>query len=254
MPIGPARMPFFDHIAELRKRLFVIIIVVFSASMVAYFYALPIFDLLMRPIYAAQPGLHFIATNPFEQFTTRFQVGMYAAVVLTSPIWIWQIMAFFLPALRPKERRWFVPIFVAVLFFFLLGTAFCYFIVLTPGFHWLLTQGGSTITQLPSAGTFLAGVLLFLFAFGLGFQTPVVVFGLVYLQIVPYKKMRENWRIVYVVLMVIASIATPDWSWVTMGMLFGAMVVLYEGSMLTSRVLLAKKIAAQKAAEAAEFA
>jgi sec-independent protein translocase protein TatC len=249
MPIGPARMPFFEHIAELRKRLAIIIGFVFATSMVAYFFALPIFDFIMRPVYAASPGLKFIAVGPFEQFTVRFQTGLYAAIVLTSPIWIWQIMAFFLPALKPKERRWFVPIFAAVVFFFLMGTVFCYGIVLKPGFTWLLSQGGGTISQLPSAAQFLSGVVLFLFAFGLGFQTPVVVFGLVYLQIVPYQKLRQNWRIVYVVLMVVASVATPDWSYVTMGMLFGAMVALYEGSMLLSRVLLSKKIARQRAEE-----
>ncbi|MHB9003467.1 MAG: twin-arginine translocase subunit TatC, partial [Coriobacteriia bacterium] len=66
---------------------------------------------------------------------------------------------------------------------------------------------------------------------------------------VPYAKMRANWRIAYVVMMIVASVATPDWSPVTMGALFGALLVLYEASMLLARVLLAKRIAAEKEIE-----
>ena len=69
--------------------------------------------------------------------------------------------------------------------FFLLGAAFCYQYVLGPGFTWLATQGGSQLQLLPLADRWITGVLLFMFAFGVGFQTPVVVFVLVYTEIVP---------------------------------------------------------------------
>ena len=65
----------------------------------------------------------------------------------------------------------------------------------------------------------------------------------------PYRKLRENWRVAYVAIMIIASIATPDWSPVTMGALFAALLILYEGSLLLARIVLAKRIAQQKAME-----
>lgn len=243
-------MPFFEHLAELRKRLAIVIGVVFVGSMVLYYWGLQIYDWLMKPVMQSLPGVHPVALGPFELFAVRYQVGLYASFVVFSPLVIWQSMAFFLPALRQKERRWFVPIFFAVVFFFLIGVAFCYFFVLGPGFQWLHAQGGGVITQTPRASEYLSGVMLFLLGFGVGFQTPIVVFGLVYLEIVPYKKLREQWRVVYVVLMLVASVATPDWSPVTMGLLFGALLGLYEGSMGLARVLLSKKIKAQVLAEA----
>jgi sec-independent protein translocase protein TatC len=245
-------MPFFDHIGELRKRLLRVIVVVFAGSMVLYYWGLQIFDVLMKPVMTSLPGIEFIALGPFELFAVRYQVGLYAACVFFSPYIFWESGAFFLPALKPKERKWFVPIFIAVVIFFLMGIAFCYFYVLGPGFAWLHSQGGNVIAQQPRASEYLTGVMLFLLGFGAGFQTPVVVFGLVYLEIVPYKKLRENWRVVYVTLMIIASVATPDWSPVTMGLLFGALMVLYEGSMALARVLLSKKIKAQQLAELEE--
>ncbi len=65
--------------------------------------------------------------------------------------------------------------------------------------------------------------------------------------------MRQNWRVAYVVIMIVAAVATPDWSPVTMGALFGALVILYEASMLLARGVLNKRIAAQQALEAAEL-
>jgi sec-independent protein translocase protein TatC len=93
-------------------------------------------------------------------------------------------------------------------------------------------------------------VSYFILGFGVAFQTPVIVFYLVYFGVVPYAKLRKNWRIVWVAVVIAAAMITPDWSPVSMGALSGAMLGLYELSMLLVRVVLAKKIAAQKAADA----
>lgn len=247
-------MPFFDHIAELRKRMVYIVLFVFLGSLVLYaniFYQ-PILQFVMHPI---QPVLHdlgikqLITLGPFEPFMVRFKVAIVATLIIGSPFITYQIMAFFLPALRPKERKWVVPIFIALVFFFLLGAAFCYSFILGPGFKWLATQGGPSIAMQPLADKWLTGIMLFMLAFGIGFETPVVVFGLVYTELVPYKTMRKNWRYAYLIISLVAAFATPDWSWLSMGSLAACMVVLYEGSMAFSWVLLRKKIKAQQLAE-----
>ena len=109
--------------------------------------------------------------------------------------------------------------------------------------------GGGAVAVIPDAQKFFQGVIMLLIGFGIGFELPVVVFYLVIFNIVPYKKLRQQWRVVYVVLMVVASAATPDWSPWTMGGLFVSLGVLYELSMLLARITLRKRIAAQKAAE-----
>ena len=72
----------------------------------------------------------------------------------------------------------------------------------------------------PDAGKYFHGVIMMLIGFGVGFELPVIVFYLVIFNIVPYAKLRESWRVVYVVLMLVASAATPDWSPYTMGGLY----------------------------------
>jgi len=242
-------MPFLEHIGEFRKRLVVIVIIIFVGSLALYNWGWDLYDLLMKPVLVHLGDQPSITTNPFELFAMRFKMAFFASVVITSPITIYQLMSFFLPALKPKERRWFLPTFFAMVFFFAMGVTFCYMVVLEPGFGWLLSQGSESVQMLPKASEFFRGVTLFLFGFGLGFETPVIVFGLVLMNIIPYEKLRANWRISYVVIMIVASIATPDWSWVTMLSLFSAMLVLYEGALLAARIVLRKRIAAEKAAE-----
>ena len=256
MPIGPKRLPFLEHIAELRQRLIVVVAFVGVASLALYTWAWDVFGFVLKPVmpYLGDAGVdEFKVGGPFEGFTLRFRVAMYAALVITSPIIIWQVMAFFLPALKPKERRYVIPTFVAMLVLFSVGVVFCYQVVVPVGFAWMIDQTtGSVVGQLGMADKWFQGVMLMLLAFGIGFQLPVVVFYLMIFNVVPYKKLRQNWRVAYVIIMCVAAVATPDWSQVTMGALFLALVVLYEGSMLLARVVLNKRIAEQQRLEAAE--
>lgn len=251
MPISPKRMPFFDHIAELRRRLGVIAFALGIGSTVLYTWGWKIFDFMMAPISPLLNGQKWVVLSPWGTFGQRFTVAFYAAIVVTSPIIIWQVMAFFLPALKPKERRYVVPTFIAMVLLFALGVFFCYDVILSKAFQWILSQAGQNIAAMPDAKLYFQGVSLLLLGFGVGFELPVVVFYLVIFNIVPYAKLRAGWRYVYVVLMIVASVATPDWSPWTMGALFVSLILLYELSMLLARVVLARRIAAQKAADLA---
>ncbi|MDP2232242.1 MAG: twin-arginine translocase subunit TatC, partial [Actinomycetota bacterium] len=208
-------------------------------------------DWLMNPVMPYLGDEALTIFGPFEGFTFKFKVALYVTLVFTSPILIWQVLAFFLPALKPKERRYFVPTFIAAVLLFVAGNWFCYSVVLAKAFEWLIGQAAG-LQVIPAAPAFLTGITLLMLGFGLAFELPVVVFYLIAFGIVPYKKMRENWRVAYVALLIVASVATPDWSPVTMGALFAALLVLYEGSLALARVLLVKRIRAQQAAELAE--
>lgn len=246
-------MPFFDHIAELRRRIIIVALVLIVGSMGLYTWGWQIFGFVMAPIQPLLPkGMEWQIFTPFGTFGLRFTVAFYAAIVVGSPIILWQIMAFFLPALKPKERRYVVPTFAALVVLFIAGVTFCYTVILGTAFQWIFAQGGTLIGQTPDAAKYFQGVIMMLLGFGIGFELPVVVFYLVIFNIVPYAKLRASWRIVYVVLMLVASAATPDWSPWTMGGLYVALVLLYEASMLLARVALRKRIAAQKRAELGE--
>ncbi len=111
-------MRFIEHLDELRKRIVIVAVVVGTASMVLYYWAWDIYAFLMEPLSPYLGDDPFVLFGPFDAFTFRFKVSLYAALVITSPIIIRQVLAFFLPALKPKERRYFVPtVIVAVALF-----------------------------------------------------------------------------------------------------------------------------------------
>ena len=260
MPIGPARMPLFDHLGELRMRLVRIVVCLLVGVCVFYFATPTMGQFLMIPIAEYLPkgpdGLpSFMAIDPFEAFSTRFKISIWAAIVACSPVILWQLLAFFLPALKPKERKWFIPTFAIAVFLFIFGTLFCYFIILDPAFQWLTDQAyGMSAQVLPQASSYLDIIIKFEIGFGFAFELPVVVFYLVIFDIIPYKKMRGQWRTIYVVLMVLCAMITPDASPITMLLMFAALVVLYEASLLLARIVLSKRIKKQNAELAAEEA
>lgn len=266
-------MPFLGHIEELRHRVLVIVMTIAFASVIMYPFTQEILGWLFEPLSPYLKGNKLYTLSPFEAFLFRFRVGMYSGAVLTSPVWVYQILAFFLPALEPKERKWFYPAFISMLFLFLLGNFFCHEFILGPSFGWLIGQAsggvdigqllsswfnlkdvsgpGLTLETLPNAGPFLNGVLILMLAFGLTFELPVLLFFLMATGVLKYQTLRRGWRYSYLVMITFGTLATPDWSPVTIGGLIGALVVLYEATMLVARFALADKIK-QQAAEAAE--
>jgi len=254
MPIGPAKMPLLSHLGELRKRLMLVAGVLLVATIVTYFFTEPIYRFVVAPVWPILQGQKPIATGWLQPMMVRFSLSLWSSVVLCSPLIIWQALAFLLPALRPKERKWVVPTFIAMLVLFVAGVAFCYTMILNASFAWLAEQSGDFIRLTPTAEDMLTVVEFFLLGFGLAFQTPVVVFYLVYFGVVPYDTLRANWRVAYVAIVCISAMITPDFSPVAMGALSVAMIVLYEVSLALVRVVLRKRIKAREAAEALEEA
>jgi sec-independent protein translocase protein TatC len=252
MPISPARMPFFEHLDELRKRLMVIVITLLVLSILGYFYSSWFLALVMAPIRAALPaGTDFQILKPLDAMTLRFTAGLYMAIIVGSPVIIWQVGAFFLPALKPKERRYVVPTFIAAVFFFLLGVAFTYFIILKPGFEWLVQQAPQGMIVNPLAAEFFNLAMLLMVVFGLAFELPVVVFYLILFNVIPYDKLRKNRLMVWFGLICVGVLVTPDWSPYSMGGLALALIVLFELSMILARIVLSGRIKASRLAEAA---
>ena len=251
MPIGPARMPLFDHLGELRMR-FVRVVVCMIVAMCVFYLATPtIAQFMLQPVADFMPkdengNAKMIALGALDPFTVRFVIAMWSSLVACMPVIIWQVLAFFLPARKPKERKWFIPTFAIATALFILGTVFCYNIILHPAFEWLTDQATGFVEITPQADRWIDIIVKFEIGFGFAFELPLVVFYLTVFEIVPYAKMRAGWRTVYIALMVLSAFITPDASPITMLLLFGAMVGLYELSMLAARLILGNKIKQQK--------
>lgn len=241
MPIGPARMPIMDHLGELRRRITIIVVSVLVCALIVYFATPTLIDIMIGQIQEAMRGATLVVTTVLGGFTIRFKVAMFFSVIICSPIIIWEVLAFFLPALKPKERRWVVPTVAAMVVLFFLGMLFCFAVVQSAAFGWLLDQSFEIGTIMPSAEDYLDIYMLLEIGFGLAFQLPLVIFYLSILHVVPYRTFRQQWRIVYVAFMVLSAVVTPDASPVTMLLMFAVLIALYEVALAVSRFVIIRR-------------
>ncbi|MDO4400029.1 MAG: twin-arginine translocase subunit TatC [Coriobacteriia bacterium] len=251
MPIGPARMPLMDHLGELRMRCVRIVVVLLVAVVFFYFSTPTVAQLMLAPVKEFIPqtvdGKAMLNVfGSFEAFGVRLQIALWTSLVACAPFVMWQILAFFLPALKPSERKWFIPTFVIAVALFLFGAVFCYFIILPAAFEWLTDQANGFAVITPQATLWIDIIIKFELGFGFAFELPLIVFYLIVFEIVPYAKLREKWREIYVVLLVISGMITPDASPVTMLLMYAPLIGMYEISMAVARAVMGKRIQEQK--------
>lgn len=238
MPIGPARMPLFDHIGELRRRVTIIVVSVLVAAVIIYFATPSLISLMFDQISEAMRGQQLTVLTALGGFAIRFKVACFFAVIVCTPIIIWELMAFFLPALKPSERKWVVPTVAAMVALFFLGMIFCYFVIQPAAFGWLLDQTYEFANSIADAEDYLNIYMMLEIGFGIAFQLPLIIFYLTIFHLVPYSTLRGQWRYVYVGLMVLSAVVTPDASPVTMFLMFAALIALYEVALAVARYVL----------------
>lgn len=238
MPVEPARMPLFDHLGELRRRLTIVIVSIVACAIVVYFATPTLIDIMIDPIRDAMEGAELAITSALGGFTIRFKVAFFFGAIISCPIIIWEVMAFFLPALKENERKWVVPTVAAMVALFFMGMIFCYFIIQRAAFNWMLSQTTVFANIIADAEDYLDIMMKLEVGFGIAFQLPLIIFYLSILHLVPYATFRSQWRYIYVGLLTLSAIVTPDASPVTMVLMFAALIGLYEVALAVARQII----------------
>jgi sec-independent protein translocase protein TatC len=225
-------MPFIDHLEELRKR----IIIVLAVFVVLFGTAYPFHDTLLGVLTRPLENRELVFLDLTEPFLVNIKIAFLAAVMVIMPLLVFQLIGFSFPAFSKKIKRRVIPI--AILFFILFygGIAFSYFLMVPIAVKWLLLQGAE-LTQTLSVTRYVSFIGWFLVGAGLIFELPLVLVFLIKLDILTIPQLRRQWRIVYIVILVLCAIITPDWSPVTMGVLAAPMILLYELSLLLARII-----------------
>ncbi len=235
-------MPLMDHLGELRRRLTIIVVSVLATTLVVYFATPTLIDVMMDAIRNAMPkGTELTVLTALGGFTIRFKVALFFGAIVCTPIIVWEIMGFILPALKEKEKRWVVPTVATMIALFFVGMVFCYFIILPAAFGWLIDQTTAFASATANAEDYLDIMMLIEVAFGVMFQLPLVIFYLSVLHVIPYATFRGNWRYVYVILLTLCGIFTPDGSPVTMILMYFPMLLLYEAALAVARSVITRR-------------
>lgn len=221
----PAEMGFFDHVEELRRRLFVALISVVVSALACFAFVKPIVAWLEIP---AQ-GVKFLQLAPGEFFFVSFQVAGYTGILLASPMIIYQVIQFVVPGLTRKERRLLAPVVFGSSILFFAGLAFAYWLLIPAALNFFVSYGGDVVEQLWSIDKYFQFVLLLMFCTGIAFQIPVIQLLLGNLKLVSSQQMLSGWRIVVVGAAVMGAVITPSTDPLTQSLLGGAVLALYFG-------------------------
>jgi len=205
-----AQETFISHLMELRDRLLRSIVAVVIVLLCLFPWAKDIYALLAAPLLRVLPaGATMIATDVTGTFFVPLKVTLMAAFLLALPYVLWQAWMFVAPGLYHHEKRLVLPVLVSSFLFFLVGMSFAYFFVFPIAFGFFAGYAPAGVQMMTDIDKYLSFVLTMFIAFGLTFETPVVVIVLVRLRIVSLEKLRSVRPYVIVGAFVVGAVFTP---------------------------------------------
>lgn len=240
--------PMLEHLDELRSRLVKCVLALLAGMVVAIaLFQEDLTTILTGPFLGLNQSLVF--TGLPEGFMFQLKIALLGGCVLASPVIIYQIMRFILPALYSHEKKIFYIMSFSGVILFVGGICFGYFLVLQPVMSTLLRLAGTDLTPMITASSYMSFVLGFLIPFGLVFEIPMVVYFLTNVGIITPDKLAKVRKYVLLVVLVIAALLTPP-DIVSQLCLAGPMLLLYEAGILISKVVYKRKL--KKEAKKAE--
>jgi sec-independent protein translocase protein TatC len=222
-----------EHLDELRSRMIVCLIVFAVALALCFWQNHLLLELAQNPLPHGHTRLLTLGVT--EPFTTTLTVSAYGAIVLSLPIWLWQLYAYVLPAFSPGEKRLVLPILLLFPLLFLAGIAFSYFVVMPAALHFLLDFNDSQFNIQVRAKDYYSFFSMTELAGALVFQLPLAILAVTRLGIVPVEFFSKNRRYAYLVIAIVAA-ALPGVDPVSMLLEMVPLLILFELSILIARV------------------
>ena len=227
------RLTLVEHLDELRSRLIFSGIALILVAIVCFWQNHAILDIANGPL---PNGVEPITLSPSEPFLTTLTVVLYTAILITLPILLYQAYAFILPALSPHEKKTILPMLLMVPVLFILGVVFAYFVVVPAAIKFLLNFNSSEFSIQIRAREYYSFFSLALISVGVLFQIPVGILALTRLGIVTPQTLAKNRRYAVLVCAVLAMLL-PGTDPITMLISMAPLVVLFEFSLVLSRML-----------------
>ncbi len=268
-------MPLVEHLEELRRRVIRCAVAVAIGMIAGYLCYQPwILNIIKGPLDALASGtenpfafssplteflksrspataaqgfeLHFMGA--MEPFAVKLKASLFAGILLTSPYILYQVWSFIAAGLRTDEQRSIRTFLPSSIVLFLAGVMFAYCIMIPVGLYFLVVQMGQGLVPMLTLSKHASLVVWFSLTFGVVFQMPIVIFFLVRLGIVSPRSLARKRRHAILIMFIVGAILTPPEA-VTQIMVAVPMMILYEISILLSKVAYSRR---QRALEAEE--
>jgi len=227
-----------EHFYELKKRLQLCLIFLFTAFAFSYYYKKAISNILIAPLsYISNSQL--IYTSLPESFLSHLNIALFAGFIFSLPFFSYQIYLFIAPGLYAQEKRVFKSILFAAPFLFWIACAFVYFLIIPIACKFFLSFSqaeGFNVSFQGKIEEYFSLIVKLMLSFGAVFELPIVLVILFLLKMINLESMIRKRRIFIVLSFIIAGILTPP-DVVTQLMLAIPMCLLYEAAIITCKRL-----------------
>lgn len=225
-------MPLTEHLRELRSRLFKSGIAIAAGMVVGWVYYPQLFAWLSAPFEkvvnearAQGQEVTLALTGVADPFVLQVQVAAVAGVVLSAPIWLYQLWRFVTPGLHRNERRWALG-FAAVATPLFAGGVLIAYTVLPYGLEILFGFTPQGVANIVSVDRYLSFFLRTMLVFGIGFLAPLMLVLLNFAGVLSAKRLISWWRWIVFIVFLFAAVATPTGDPINLMLLAGPMLIL----------------------------
>jgi sec-independent protein translocase protein TatC len=246
-----AKLTFWDHLRELRKRILLSLYGLLGGMLVVGSFVERLVDELMKPVRLALPAgaQKLIYTSAIEPMMVYIKVAIYGGVFVAAPWILYQLWQFIAPGLYKKEKRVVVPFLFWGTLLFYGGAAFCYWLVMPAAFPAMLAiASDASMTPMLSISEQLGLVMAMLLGFGVVFEVPVIIAFLSMIGLVSAEFLVKYRRHAIVVNTLLAAVITPTGDPFNLALMAIPMCLFYEVGIVLARILGKKKPAEAPAA------
>lgn len=222
-----------DHLEELRSRLIIILISSGFFSILCFFFSDQLLNIMILPIQRNVYSLYFL--SPYEAFMTKVKLSVVIGIIISLPVIFYQLWKFISPGLYLSEKEKILPLVVISTVLFLIGALVAYFGVIPIALNFFLNFQTESLEPLISIGSYISFFLSFILVFGIVFELPVLLIGLMFLGVVKADFLSAQRKIAVVGIFVLAAILTPTVDLITQFLLAVPLWILFELSILLGK-------------------
>jgi sec-independent protein translocase protein TatC len=226
-----AVMSLGQHLEELRARVIICLLAIGGAFVVCWVFREELRVVVLRPHVLAMRALELDTALKFssylESFVAQLKTCTVFALVLVSPVIIYQLWAFIAPGLFPHERRRSLKLAAACIVCVVAGVCFGYFVFLPVALRYLISLSGGWAEPVLMISSYLALVFMLTVALAAAFQTPVIIFYLIRWGVITPESLRRHRKAVILAAFIIGAVLTPP-DPMTQMMMASTLIVLYD--------------------------
>ncbi len=240
---APREMSFWEHLEELRVRLIWALVGIGIGTIICAFFADDIVNkFLLAPAIHSNPPLKIQNLKPYGQLMLYMEIVLIAGIIVSIPNTLYQFWKFVEPALFPRERKYITSIVFFSTFFFLLGGAFGYFILIPKALSFFSGFGSPDIQNIIDVQAYFGFITGMILACGVVFELPMLSFFLAKLGILSPQFMRKYRRHAVIVILLVAAAITPGPDVASQIMVAIPLYLLYEISIFVVKFVRADKL------------